>query len=78
MNHQKATKMSVHMYSADHFSHSSTPKGLGRLGAIGKQFLNILSNASVRADSRRRFANLSRRDLEDIGMTPAERDDALR
>ncbi len=46
--------------------------------AVCKQILNTLSTASMRAQIRSRFAELQLRDLEDIGLTIAERDALLR
>jgi len=42
-----------------------------------KQILNSLSGMASRAEDRRRFAALPLRQLEDIGLTVAERDDQL-
>lgn len=53
--------------------------GFGALGrTVCKQILNRLAEASNRAVVRGRFADLQLRDLEDIGLTIAERDAMLR
>jgi hypothetical protein len=48
--------------------------GLGRVGAVCKQFLNNLTEMAQRSAERSRFAQLPRRYLDDVGMTIAERD----
>jgi hypothetical protein len=45
---------------------------------VCKQILNRLATASARAHVRSRFADLQLRDLDDIGLTIAERDALLR
>jgi hypothetical protein len=50
--------------------------GLGR--SVCKQILNRFTEASNRAHVRSRFADLQLRDLDDIGLTIAERDAMLR
>ena len=52
--------------------------GFGRFGAIGKQILNSMEKLADRPAERRRLAALPLRQLEDIGMTVAERDALLR
>jgi hypothetical protein len=52
--------------------------GRGRIGAVCKQILNNVAAIANRPVERDRFAALSMRQLEDIGMTIAERDDMLR
>ena len=53
--------------------------GFGSLGlTVCKQILNRLATASARAHIRSRFADLQLRDLDDIGITIAERDALLR
>jgi hypothetical protein len=52
--------------------------GLGRLSAICKQILNNLVERANRSVDRGRFAALPLRQLDDIGMTIAERDAQLR
>ena len=55
---------------------------VANLSAFGvtvcKQILNRLATASARAHVRSRFADLQLRDLDDIGLTIAERDALLR
>jgi hypothetical protein len=63
---------------SDHARHVSDAVGLSRIGVVCKQILNILGEMSNRSVDRSRFAMLPMRQLEDIGMTPAERDAALR
>ena len=55
-----------------------TGASLGLFGDVCKQILNSLSEVHNRAVDRSRFAALSMRHLEDIGMTIAERDALLR
>ena len=52
--------------------------GLSRVGAMCKQILNNLAEMANRPAERRRFAELPLRQLEDIGLTIAERDALLR
>ena len=52
--------------------------GLSRLGAVCKQILNGLVEMAHRPAERDRLAALSLHQLEDIGMTVAERDALLR
>jgi hypothetical protein len=59
----------------------SIENSVARAGALGvsicKQILNSLIEASNRSVTRGRFAELSLRALDDIGLTIAERDDLL-
>ena len=60
-------------------STENTVSGLGLLSlTVCKQILNRLATASARAHVRSRFADLQLRDLDDIGLTIAERDALLR
>jgi uncharacterized protein YjiS (DUF1127 family) len=52
--------------------------GFDRVGEKCKQILNTLNGMASRAEGRRRFAALPLRQLEDIGLTIAERDDLNR
>ncbi len=52
--------------------------GLGRVAAMCKQILNNMAKTANRPNEHRRFAALPLRQLEDIGMTVAERDAQLR
>jgi hypothetical protein len=62
----------------DNFLHVFASAGLGGLGAICKQILNNLAERARRSVDRGRFAALPLRQLDDIGMTIAERDAQLR
>ena len=74
----QSTKMS-HSTTNSHLSLSLPhDSGLNRLAATCKQFLNGWSALTHRLAERRELATLSPRQLEDIGMTDAERDSLLR
>jgi hypothetical protein len=62
---------------SDHSHSFSGGSGFDRVGAKCKQILNGLAGLAGRAEDRRRFAALPLRQLEDIGLTIAERDDQL-
>jgi hypothetical protein len=70
------------MNSATTNSHASPhhweETGDSRVGWVCKQILNDLMDFARRPIERRRLAALSLRQLEDIGMTVAERDGLLR
>ena len=51
--------------------------GFRSLTAAGQHILNLIGEAARRAADRSRFAALSRRYLDDVGMTPGELDAAL-
>lgn len=53
-------------------------EGLRRIGSACQHLLNIVAEAAARAAERSRYAALPRRYLDDVGMTIAERDAALR
>ena len=50
---------------------------LGRVGAICKQILNVATAMANHSAERLRYAALSVRELDDIGLTVAERDRQL-
>ena len=52
--------------------------GIRRIGSACQHLLNIVAEAATRAAERSRYAALPRRYLDDVGMTIAERDAALR
>jgi uncharacterized protein YjiS (DUF1127 family) len=70
------------MSNGTHFLDNSSSvfgsAGLGRVGAICKQILNIVAETHSRSAGRSRFAALPMRQLEDIGITIAQRDAMLR
>ncbi|HEY4925617.1 MAG TPA: hypothetical protein VII20_14480 [Roseiarcus sp.] len=70
--------MSHYIRISDHSHSFFDGGGFDRVGAKCKQILNSLSGMASRAEGRRRFAALPLRQLEDIGLTIAERDDLLR
>jgi len=51
--------------------------GLGRVGVIRKQILNAATGMANHSAERLRYAALSVRELDDIGLTVAERDRQL-
>jgi hypothetical protein len=51
--------------------------GLGRVGVICKQILNAATGMANHSAERLRYAALSVRELDDIGLTVAERDRQL-
>ena len=53
-------------------------EGFRRIGSACQYLLNIVTEAATRAAERSRYAALPRRYLDDVGMTIAERDAALR
>jgi uncharacterized protein YjiS (DUF1127 family) len=57
--------------------HIRDDAGFGGIVAVCKQILNELMALAQRPIERRRLAALTSRQLEDIGMTPAERDALL-
>ena len=70
--------MSNFARTSDHSHSFFDGGGFDRVGAKCKQILNSLSGMASRAEGRRRFAALPLRQLEDIGLTVAERDDLVR
>lgn len=48
------------------------------IGSACQHLLNIVAEAATRASERSRYAALPRRYLDDVGITIAERDAALR
>jgi hypothetical protein len=70
--------MSHYIRISDHSHSFFDGGGFDRVGAKCKQILYSLSGMASRAEGRRRFAALPLRQLEDIGLTIAERDDLLR
>jgi hypothetical protein len=74
----RATTMSDSTRVSDHSFHVSGGAGFARVGAMCKQILNNLAAMADRSAERARFAALPLRQLEDIGMTIAERDALLR
>ena len=74
---QRATVMSNFARTSDHSHSFFGGGGFDRVGVKCKQILNSLSGMTSRAEDRRRFAALPLRQLEDIGLTVAERDDQL-
>jgi hypothetical protein len=74
----RATIMSHYVRISDHSHSFFGGGGFDRVGVKCKQILNSLGGMASRAEGRRRFAALPLRQLEDIGLTVAERDDQLR
>jgi hypothetical protein len=58
--------------------HPFDGSGIRRIGSACQHLLNLVAEAATRASERSRYAALPRRYLEDVGMTIAERDAALR
>lgn len=52
--------------------------GIRRIGSACQYLLNTVIEAATRAAERSRYAALPRRYLDDVGMTIAERDAAIR
>lgn len=69
------TRINPHSCDAQH---SFDAEGMRRLGSACQHLLNIVAEAATRAAERSRYAALPRRYLDDVGMTIAERDAALR
>jgi hypothetical protein len=69
------TQASAHF---PHFHPSFDGASIRRVGAVCQHLLNIVGEAATRASERSRYAALSRRYLDDVGLTIAERDAALR
>jgi hypothetical protein len=63
---------------SNHFQHSFDGRSIRRIGSACQHLLNIVAEAATRAAERSRYAALPRRYLDDVGMTIAERDAALR
>jgi hypothetical protein len=61
-----------------HSQNSLDGDGVRRIGSVCQHLLNIVAEAATRAAERSRYAALPRRYLDDVGMTIAERDAALR
>jgi hypothetical protein len=74
---QMAKIMSNFSRTSDHSHSFFDGSGFDRAGVKCKQILNSLTGMASRAEDRRRFAALPLRQLEDIGLTVAERDDQL-
>ena len=58
-------------------THSYGDSALSRATSLRKRFLNRLTLQTGAAVDRRRFASLSRRYLDDVGVTLAERAEIL-
>ncbi len=56
------------------FGPSPGPRRFRALTSVGQHILNSLTAAAQRAADRSRFAGLPRRYLDDVDMTPAERE----
>ncbi len=69
------THLSAH---SRHSHHSFDGASIRRIGSACQHLLNIVAEAATRASERSRYAALPRRYLDDVGMTIAERDAALR
>ncbi len=67
----------IHSQSS-HSSQNFDADGIRRIGSACQHLLNIVAEAATRAAERSRYAALPRRYLDDVGMTIAERDAALR
>ena len=65
----------THFFANSHGVSGGT--GLGRVGAICKQILNVATAMANHSAEHLRFAALSVRELDDIGLTVAERDAQL-
>ncbi len=63
---------------SNHSHHSLDGVSIRRIGSVCQYLLNIVAEAATRASERSRYAALPRRYLDDVGMTIAERDAALR
>jgi hypothetical protein len=74
----RAMIMSNFVRTSDHSHSFFGGDGFDRVGEKCKQILNSLGGMASRAEDRRRFAALPFRQLEDIGLTIAQRDDQLR
>jgi hypothetical protein len=74
---QRATMMSntTHVFANSRGVFEGT--GLGRVGAVCKQILNVATGMANHSAERLRYAALSVRELDDIGLTVAERDRQL-
>jgi hypothetical protein len=70
--------MSYSTRVSDNSFHVFGGAGFGRVGAMCKQILNNVAALADRSAERARFAALPPRQLEDIGVTIAERDALLR
>ncbi len=63
---------------SNHSRHSFDGASIRLIGSACQHLLNIVAAAATRASERSRYAALPRRYLDDVGMTIAERDAALR
>jgi hypothetical protein len=63
---------------SSHIQQSFDADGFRRIGSACQHLLNTVMEAATRASERSRYAVLPRRYLDDVGMTIAERDAALR
>ncbi len=63
---------------SNHFHHALDGGSIRLIGSACQHLLNIVAEAATRASERSRYAALPRRYLDDVGMTIAERDAALR
>ncbi|MGD0183792.1 MAG: hypothetical protein ABSC25_00915 [Roseiarcus sp.] len=75
---RKVTTMSHFHARSNHSCHSFDGASIRRIGSVCQYLLNIVAEAATRASERSRYAALPRRYLDDVGMTIAERDAALR
>ncbi len=64
--------------NSNHSRHSLEGGSIRLIGSVCQYLLNIVAEAATRASERSRYAALPRRYLDDVGMTIAERDAALR
>ena len=69
------TRLNAH---SNHSHHSLDRGSIRVIGSACQHLLNIVAEAATRASERSRYAALPRRYLDDVGMTIAERDAALR
>jgi hypothetical protein len=74
---QRATKMNNTTRSYANSQGDFGASGLGRVGAICKQILNTATIMANHSAERLRYAALSVRELDDMGLTVAERDSQL-
>ncbi len=69
--------MTTFRMTSPDFGSNSGANHRGSVFAAGQQILNRFAAAAQRAADRSRFAALSRRALDDVGMTFADLDAAL-
>lgn len=75
---KKRHDMSYFNTHSSHSHHSLNGGSIRLIGSVCQHLLNIVAEAAARASERSRYAALPRRYLDDVGMTIAERDAALR